>query len=211
MRQHTKNKCFGKNCFKCQKSHNTFLHLNKNNENVQGGVYDKNENNKSIEAHSALSERGQVLLATTAVVKVYNNSGEPILCCVMLDAGAQSHFIRESLSQTLRLNRKNVEYEITGIGQSKHVITAVITITIKSRITDYQRTVSCLILPRLTNNLPVQVIDPTKIKIPAGIRLADNAYNQPQAIGAEVFFELMDQGKIINANSGPVIQETKLG
>jgi len=55
MRQHIKNKCFGKRCFKCQKSHNILLHLNKNNENVQGGVDDKNENNKLILAHSALS------------------------------------------------------------------------------------------------------------------------------------------------------------
>jgi len=75
--------------------------------------------------------------------------------------------------------------------------------------------VSCLVLPRLTNNLPVLIVDPTKIKIPAEIRLADNAYNQPQAIdmllGAKIFFELMGQGKIINVNSEPVIQETKLG
>jgi len=75
--------------------------------------------------------------------------------------------------------------------------------------------VSCLILPRLINNLPIQVVDTIKIKIPAELRLADNANNQPQAIdmllGAKIFFELMGQGKIINANSGPVIQETKLG
>lgn len=78
-----------------------------------------------------------------------------------------------------------------------------------------EKTISCLIFPRLTNDIPAQVIDPQRINVPDNTAIADNAYNKPQKIdmllGAELFYDLIWPGQIKSANYGPIIDETRLG
>lgn len=67
-RQHTGEKCFGKKAFKCQKSHNALLHLNKNNGNLENGAEDWNKNNTTVVAHLNVLECEQLLLSTAVVI-----------------------------------------------------------------------------------------------------------------------------------------------
>jgi len=140
--------------------------------------------------------------------------GDP-WCRVLLDSGSQNNFISESLVQSLKLRREKVSYDITGIGQTVQTIKSAVTIKIKSRLTDYEEMISYLVLPHITNYVPVRAIDTSKFKIPENVALADNEFNEPQRIdiliGAELFYNLFNNGQIKLIDEGPTLKETKFG
>lgn len=236
IRPHNDKKCFGKKCFKCHKAHNTMLHLNSSKEseentnntttstnNNNGNVSRSDNENTAVIAHTTVTTTAAAsdnynskhVMLSTAVIKVYNSNGNAIYCRALLDSGSQNNFVTEYMAQTLQLGRNKIKSDVSGIGQTLHTITSAVTVKIRSRISDYEKTISCLILPRLTNDIPAQVIDPKRINVPDNIALADNAYNKPQKIdmllGAELFYDLICPGQIKSAIDGPIIQETRLG
>ncbi|XP_060861787.1 uncharacterized protein LOC132938793 [Metopolophium dirhodum] len=232
MRPHNDKKCLGKKCFKCHKAHNTMLHLNaskdgeENKSNTMTAAGNDNSNTSRsdnetipITAHSTVAATAAApdkhVMLSTAVIKVYDKMGNAIHCRALLDSGSKNNFVTEYMAQTLQLGRNKIKSDISGIGQSMHTITSAVTVKIRSRTSDYEKTISCLILPRLTNDIPAQVIDPKRINVPDNIVLADNAYNKPQKIymllGNELFFDLMRPGQIKSTSAGPIIQETRLG
>ncbi|CAI6352636.1 unnamed protein product [Macrosiphum euphorbiae] len=164
---------------------------------------------------NARIQLGHSVMLSTAVIKVYDKMGNAIHCRALLDSGSQNNFVTEYMAQTLQLGRNKIKSDVSGIGQSVHTITSAVTVKIRSRTSDYEKTISCLILPRLTNDIPAQVIDPKRINVPDNIVLADKAYNKPQKIdmllGNELFFDLMRPGQIKSSSAGPIIQETRLG
>lgn len=198
IRPHNDKKCFGKKCFKFHKAHNTMLHLNltkdseENRNNTMTTGNDNSNTSRSdnenipVIAHTIVAATtaapNKQFMLSTAVIKVYNNMGNAIHCRALLDSGSQNNFITEYMAQTLQLGRNKIKSDVSGIGQTVHTITSAVTVKIRSRTSDYEKTISCLILPRLTNNIPAQVIDPTRMNIPDNIALADNAYNKPQKI-----------------------------
>ncbi|KAF0751198.1 Uncharacterized protein FWK35_00016915, partial [Aphis craccivora] len=232
IRPHNDKKCLGKKCFKCHKAHNTMLHLNaskdgeENRSNTMTAAGNDNSNtgrsdNETIQitAHGTVAATAAApdkhVMLSTAVIKVYDKMGNAIHCRALLDSGSQNNFVTEYMAQTLQLGRNKIKSDVSGIGQSIHTITSAVTVKIRSRTSDYEKTISCLILPRLTNDIPSQVIDPKRINVPDNIVLADNAYNKPQKIdmllGNELFFDLMRPGQIKTTSAGPTIQETRLG
>jgi hypothetical protein len=134
---------------------------------------------------------------------------------VLLDSGSQNNFITEHMAQALKLRRKKVTYDVAGIGHTLHTIKSEITVMVGSCITDFKVNISCLIIPCITNNIPIREVNTESIKIPNNIILADKSYNKPQRIdmlmGVELFFDLLDQGQIKLNENGPTLKETKLG
>ncbi|XP_016664554.1 uncharacterized protein LOC107885426 [Acyrthosiphon pisum] len=192
MRPHNDKKCLGKKCFKCHKAHNTMLHLNaskdgeENKSNTMTAAGNDNSNTSRsdneiipVTAHSTVAATAAApdkhVMLSTAVIKVYDKMGNAIHCRALLDSGSQNNFVTEYMAQTLQLGRNKIKSDVSGIGQSVHTITSAVTVKIRSRTSDYEKTISCLILPRLTNDIPAQVIDPKRINVPDNIVLADNA------------------------------------
>lgn len=222
MRTHIGKKCDGKKCFQCHKAHNTLLHLkiNKTESNVTSEQYDENSeesptaSNVSVSAHASAINYRQVLLST-AIINVYNTDGKPVRCRVLLDSGSQNNFITEHMAQMLKLRRKRVDYDIAGIGHTLQTVKSEITVMVSSCSTDFKANISCLIIPSITNNIPIKAINTESIKIPNNIILADKAYNKPQRIdmlmGVELFFDLLDKGQIKLNENGPTLKETKFG
>lgn len=68
-------------------------------------------------------------------------------------------------------------------------------VTIQSRITKYKRSIDCMVIEKITQNLPSDRINSVNIQIPNGISLADPQFNKPAKIdlllGAKVFFDLL--------------------
>lgn len=163
LRPHSDKKCFGKKCFKCHKSHNTLLHLSFNddskkkqiNEDTMTSGNESEINNTAVVAHAGKVGGGgneRLVLLSTAVVKVLNKTGEALLCRVLLDSGSQKNFISESMVLTLQLNRKKIKCDISGIGQSVYTVSSAVTVTIRSRTSNYSASVMCLILPKVTDS-----------------------------------------------------------
>ncbi|XP_022170758.1 uncharacterized protein LOC111034046 [Myzus persicae] len=223
LKQHYNKKCNMRNCPKCNKSHNSLLHItfNSNTETTNDTAEINNSDNKdnnnepctTISAHASQISHGQILLST-AVVRVVNKAGVSILCRALLDSGSENNFIREEIAQSLGIKRTPINCSVIGIEGSKHVATSSIIIHLKSRVSDYQTDVECIVLPKLTNNIPVTPINPSSLIIP-DIEFADPSFATPQRIdiiiGACLFYEIICNQQQRPSINGPIYQKTKLG
>jgi len=146
---------------------------------------------------------------------VYDQHGKTHTCRVLLDSGAQSNFITESLAKKLKSIRKHSTVTINGISNYKANSYYTVKVRIKSRHTDYTRDVECQVLQRITGDLPQVCIDIKNINIPNNLKLADPHFHMPNRIdmllGAEIFWELLCGGRLQTHKNQPALQKTQLG
>lgn len=101
-----------------------------------------------------LSNTTQVLLST-AVIKVKDSQGNYHNCRALLDSGSMSNFITDNLCKKLNLTEKTVNYSIVGVGQSAMKVNSYAEVNFCSNYNAYTAAVQCLVLPRITENLPI--------------------------------------------------------
>jgi len=170
----------------------------------------------STSVHAAGNNAAAPILLATALVQLINNEGTSTTCRVLLDSGSQNNYVTEEICQILKLKRTKISCAIVGIGQSAQKSSFAVTAIIKSLISEYKVSLEFLVLPKLTNNLPIVRVNPSKIKIPQKILLADPQYYTPQKVdiilGATIFFELLGTQRLQPVgHSRLYFQETKLG
>ncbi|XP_055543807.1 uncharacterized protein LOC129729321 [Wyeomyia smithii] len=154
-----------------------------------------------------------VLLATAVVLFVDDNGTEHVVRA-LLDSGSECCFVSEKFLQTVKIKRRKVSVPISGIGQATVNAKFAVLPQIQSRVCNYSTTVECLVLPRLTLDLPSTSIDASTWNIPPEIQLADPAFFSRKVIdlvlGADVFFEVFNvTGRIrIGDDLPPLINST---
>jgi hypothetical protein len=126
-----------------------------------------------------------------------------------------NHFITSDMCKRLGLTQQKVRIEIGGINQSASSVKHATQVTIKSRHNQYSQELRCLVLDKITENLPVHIMDMSKITVPENIKLADPRFDcsgpVDLLIGAELFLPLMCIGQIHLAPGQPYFQKTHLG
>lgn len=132
---------------------------------------------------------------------------------VVLNAGSQSNFITEKCCDKLKLYKRTVDIPISGIGKTlSHIKHSV---TIKSKIESFVLNLDCLVIPSITENLPVRAIERKHLDIPKNIALADPTFDQPKQvdmlIGAEYFYHLLWIDQIKLKMGTTTLQKTRLG
>jgi len=154
-----------------------------------------------------------VLLAT-ALVEVQSQSGAKLCARILLDSGSQVNFITEELVINLQLKRYRHEAKFSGIGNSACSASFAVQTTIGSRLNSFEAAVECIILPSISGYHP----EATAISsdwIRNDISIADPYFYKPKRverlIGAELFFDLLREGKIRYKHSGPTLQNTVFG
>lgn len=97
---------------------------------------------------------------------------------------------------------------IIGINESSYIKTT----TNKSRVSNSPSTLNFFVLPKLTAKLPLLPIEVSSLKIPADLVIVEPSFSTPQAIniiiGAEVFYNLIDNGQMRPTTHGPILQNT---
>ncbi|XP_018310912.1 uncharacterized protein, partial [Mycetomoellerius zeteki] len=115
----------------------------------------------------------------------------------------------------LGLKLQSINVPIYGVGQQLTRARNSTTVTIQSRITGFKRTLDCLVVEKITQDLPSIEVDRSRLRIPKNVPLADPQFDKPSRIdmllGAETFFELMAVGTIRLARNQPIWQNTLLG
>lgn len=220
---HTSNNCEFGACKKCNKKHNTLLHINshqqKSSAQQEGeSTSSTSTNQQAIPVTSANLSRQQTtsqqVLLPTARINVYDKHGHLHECRALLDSGSQSNFISRDLAKRLGLSQKPTSFFIAGIGNSSSQANTFTQIRIKSRFNAYIADLDCLILNEITGNLPVSSLN-VELEIPQGIKLADPDFNKSAPIdlliGAEIFWELLCVGQLRPARNHPALQKTQLG
>jgi hypothetical protein len=210
---HVAKNCFSKSCCReCNKRHHSLLHLemrasnDTETANVQVGP-----SNASYVCKFSSSE----VLLSTAYVNVRDAGGKWQQCRALLDVGSQSNFISENLSNLVGTSFKNVNMPVSGIGSLNRNVKRVTQVEI-SPLNDRDNTfdLSCLVIPKITENLPVKSFDKRRLNLP-NLRLADPSFNKSGPIdlllGADVFWSVMLPESVKANHSHPHLQNTQLG
>ncbi|XP_071576231.1 uncharacterized protein [Temnothorax nylanderi] len=216
---HQAKQCNSGACRKCDKRHNTLLHLEHTTKpSVDSASGDDSKSNEKVVAtsvnHSAIGQERQVVLAT-AIVNVLDIKGTPKPCRALLDSGSQSSFITTDCAKALGLKQRPTHIPILGLGETSTQARSVAKITLQSRINGYQAKLDCLVIDQIAQALPNNHLNFGELQIPNGITLADPKFNQSSNIdlllGAEIFLDLLCIGKIRLAEDQPLWQKTLFG
>lgn len=207
---HSLNDCRLGPCKICEKRHNTLLHPDDTPEvnNASGDVSETlaNYSNKNS---------NRVILTTAQLYILNPITREPLKVRALLDSGSQSSFITKSLQQKLAINPNPVSIKAVGIGHSDNKIKESCVIQLQSIYSNYKTKLNCLVLDRLTGDLPKAPINIQNLNIPTHLHLADPDFNQPAPvdllIGADLFWQLIKKNRIYLGSNKPILQNSRFG
>lgn len=208
-------------CRECVEKHNTLCHLtpsNKNPVNSEGHVSkteETSDGHSSVAVHASSGANGRRVLMATAIVEVSKSNGSNMPIRVLLDSASEANFITQVAYNKLGLKRNRVSEVIMGLNEIENKINYTCNVRVKSRCSDFEISAQCLIVPRITKNLPSMQIDCSKLQIPNNLSLANAEFYKigsiDMLIGAEFFFDLLESGKIEIGKNQLILQNTKFG
>ncbi|XP_018368526.1 PREDICTED: uncharacterized protein LOC108764680 [Trachymyrmex cornetzi] len=216
---HIAKNCSGGACRRCNKRHNTLLHMESSSEATSEAMAKEvtTEQEKVVAiglSHKAVKQENQILLAT-ALVNIADNNGRSITCRVLLDSGSQSCFITSSCVKRLAVKPVSTNVPISGLGAMSTQANKRVRITLQSRVNKFSTVLDCLVIERITQAIPGSRISMNELQVPEGILLADPEFYKSSVVdlllGAEIFFDLMCVGRIKISRTQPTWQKTLLG
>ncbi|XP_076237360.1 uncharacterized protein LOC143181054 [Calliopsis andreniformis] len=155
-----------------------------------------------------------VLLAT-AIVYLEDCHGRKHKCRALLDPGSQSNFLTEEVAKKLGLSCNPFSGRFTGLARKVSNVYSWTQTRLHSRVTSFETSLRCLVIPRITDDLPNVAIDSNVISIPSNLKLADPHFYQTGKIdillGGGLFWKLLCVGQTNLGSNLPTIQKTQLG
>jgi len=216
-------------CKFCRRKHNSLLPCEsepaqKNNRNdcnneCQPQVTRTEQGNSSQSGvtvcHTSKRRPSSQILLATAIVYVRDKCGQLVKCRALLDSASQGHFVTERLVQQLHLRKFKAQIPVQGINKVTKTIHYAASLEIKSRFSNWETKIDCVVLPKITGMIPATFVDSSDWGIPEGLMLADENFNRPNStdilLGADVFFEVLHCDKKTRPGNYPVLQDTDLG
>ena len=198
-------------CKECNRSHHTTLHRQKKDFKANSATVEAQETDETIvTSHSATSSK-QVILPT-AVVQVQGKHGIVSLRA-LLDSGSQTSFITDDASQKLQLPKQRNSITVSALGGKTSTCSGTIDIQIHNSSVNPLR-VTAFVLPKLTQNIPMQNIDISLFDNHCNFVYADPQFQTPGRIdlilGADVFEEVFLERKV-ELSKGLALRETIFG
>jgi len=165
--------------------------------------------------HSSNGGQKRHILMATATVEASRRDGTTLLIRVLLDSASEANFITNHAHNKLGLRRDKISEIVSSLNEIENKVHSSCNVQIKSKHSSFGINVQCLIVPKITKYLPSVEIDYKKLQIPKNFNLADDEFFKPGAIdmllGAEYFYDLIENGKIELGEHQLVLQNTKLG
>ncbi|XP_076660965.1 uncharacterized protein LOC143364560 [Halictus rubicundus] len=157
-------------------------------------------------------------LLVTAQLHVLDKEHHPTPCRTLIDTCATTNFITEDLARRLNIPRKKCSVPIGALNALTTIATHYVIATIRSKINDYERTLTFLVIPKIASSIPDQPIDRSTIRIPKNIKMADPHFHRPASVdlllGSGASLSLLSVGQInLSPPGGPdlYLQKTMLG
>nr|CAI5851199.1 unnamed protein product [Callosobruchus analis] len=169
-----------------------------------------------ISAHVTNPSKSQNVLLATAVVLIKDSSNNVHKVRALLDGASQSNFITKSLCNLLNIKGSSTNIPVVGVGNTQAKVFTKTLIQIQSvQDKSFQVKLSCLVIEKITQDIPNFYIDPTQINIPQNLSLADQNYYEAGEVqlllGAGIFYDMLLPGKISLGKNMPVCQNSRLG
>ncbi|XP_055714204.1 uncharacterized protein LOC129808451 [Phlebotomus papatasi] len=166
--------------------------------------------------HSEIStNQSPNIFLATAIVDVLDEQGRRIQCRALLDSGAQINLMSANFMRKLNLPKCPTNISVLGIGahssQASHSTEA----TIFSRNSNEHYNLQCIVVPKITGNLPNCPVDNKSLVIPPGIQLADPTWYLQKPIdlliGGESYWDIILDGTIELGEGKPKLKPTTFG
>jgi hypothetical protein len=123
--------------------------------------------------------------------------------------------VTEDLIQRLNLKRTRNSTPIQGISNAKAEVKHSVNLRFHSRTSNYNVALECLVLPKISGDLPGSYINTKKWNLPKDLHLSDPGFNQPGMIdlliGTEAYFHILKAGKKTRVGPYPDMQDTEFG
>ena len=117
---------------------------------------------------------------------------------MLLHSASEASFITLVTCNTLGLRTGKINEPVTGLNEMKSQVTQDCHVVITSRHSNLRINVHCLVVPKITNELPSFKLESSQLEIPMNIKLADPYYHAPSKveilIGAEFFHNILGAG-----------------
>ena len=154
----------------------------------------------------------QQTLLRTVELYVLDKQGNKHIARAVIDSASQSNFITQELVDKLQLPKQDINFAVSDINQKMLSIKHLSSLSFISKYHNYKFDLSCLLLNKISDNLPHLSFLNKQIQIPNHIPLADERFNEYRPIdillGADIFWDLFLEGQIKTTKRGPVIQNT---
>ncbi|XP_029341263.1 uncharacterized protein LOC115033213 [Acyrthosiphon pisum] len=222
---HSSSQCSSdKTCKECDRKHHTFLHFGnskgeKNTSEMPTFTINTQPSTSSgIDTvavnHGALREKSTVILST-AVVRVHGPSGRSELCRALINTASESHFITKALAGRLGLKTLHQPMIIDGVSNASTTTSQVSMLNISPRTNGKQMTLTALVSPKITVDLPTVAVDVSQWTHLEQVELADPTFHVPNKIdlliSAEYSLDIMLDGKIQGPKGTPSLHNSIFG
>lgn len=229
---HAVSQCRNKlNCTICKRRHHTLLHLPQNlsSENGAGSSF-ATSNLTSVSTRPTqestydstnvlvnLNPIDNTVLLATALINVFNSSGQTIALRALIDPGSQVSFITTKAVQRLQLKTISTNARIFGIGQTySGTSTKNVSLILQATMNPSVRIKSnFLTIPHITGTLPKLSDGKMDWSHIRNLQLADPFYNRSGPIdlllSAEIYGNILLPGLQRGKPNEPIAQNTSMG
>ncbi|XP_058456726.1 uncharacterized protein LOC131434098 [Malaya genurostris] len=214
-------------CKTCGRKHHSLLHTEKiepsksQKEDPKPSTSTSDDNNatnvqqsRSVNCSQSSLTRRQIVLSTAEVL-VCGSGNSTWPCRALLDSASDSNVMTEKLAKKLNIQLEDVNIPISGLNNNETHVKFKVQTKIRSRVSTFDAILDFLVVPKIITNLPTVEMDIRTWPIPKGIALADPSFNIPDEIemiiGAELFFDLLKEGRVRLGKSIPTLIDTQLG
>ncbi|XP_073835665.1 uncharacterized protein isoform X2 [Musca autumnalis] len=215
---HMVSKCSSKSrCRVCDSAHHTILHIFSSPEQPTTSNSNGNSPQPSTSSNpvSFVARSFRRAIIPTAVILMEDNCGSFHTVRALLDSCSELNFISEETARRLKLKFRPFSQEISGIAEVRTSIKFSVDTTIKSRSSSFEWSSSFAVTKTISSRQPGELMNTSQWKIPQNIELADPLFYKPQRIdvllSAEVFFDLLLDGRISLGNDLPCLTNTVFG
>ncbi|XP_047520275.1 uncharacterized protein LOC125059771 [Pieris napi] len=228
-KSHFSNNCKKSGCKICKKKHSVLVHVADKQKllvrgegigsNTTPAISNPNNLTLSTSVSSAGQDnncrRGNLVLLSTALVKLYDSNNREHVVRVVLDSGSTSSLLSYRMFQQLNLSYNKISQSVQGINNAITQIDKMCNLRFKSLDDSFTCNINCFILPSLTDSVPNSTVNILNLNIPTNICLADPHFYKPASIdlilGADVFWNIVGNQRIELGDNKPTLCETRLG
>ncbi|XP_059046969.1 uncharacterized protein LOC131842458 [Achroia grisella] len=207
-------------CDICNRKHHTLIHITKPNlETINNETEEiRTPDNQTTSQHNILSHvsiRGRVSLLATALVNLETSRG-PQIVRALIDPCSEESFISEAVVKRLQLKCKDVEGQVSAVGQMSTPFKHAAEIELSSRMNkNYKLKCTAYLIKHVTDIMPATRINYEHWTHFSGIELADPTYHTPGNVdlllGVHVYTDILMSGVLKRNQGEPIAQQTYLG
>ena len=211
------------NCNVCQERHHTLLHRDSKGTTSQppstspASVNADPSAGVTVHTAKAMIPQSHSILLATARIFVVTDHQHREMVRALIDPCSEASFITESLAQRLRVSRQSTFVPVLGVGATpSYSATSAAVVHIAPRFDEALRfQVSTLIIPKLTEYLPLPQPLNSSLSFVVGLRLADPQLQSRDRIemilGADTFTRIIEEGLHRSPDGDFIAQSTTLG